>query len=57
METTFENLELSEDYTIKIDSIINGKTMTCKQTKFRLTPNTTSPTQNTRVYFNVMKKL
>ena len=49
METTFENLELSEDYTIKIDSIINGKTMTCKQIKFRLTPNTTSPTQNTRV--------
>ena len=42
METIFKSLNLHEDYTFKIESIINGKTMTSKQIKFKLNPKTTS---------------
>ena len=42
METIFKDLDVSEDYTIKIESIINGKTMTYKQMKFKLNPKTMS---------------
>ena len=42
METIFKDLDVSEDYTIKIESIINGKTMPSKQMKFKLNPKTMS---------------